>query len=340
MSRISVIVPVYRAEKFLNICIDSILNQTYQDLEVILINDGSPDSSGSICDEYMKKDDRVKVIHQKNAGVSAARNAGLECAMGEYITFVDSDDFIQPQMYEKMIEYAQEYQCDLVMCDCIKVDSGGRKTVYSHNIRGGYYNEDQLYREYYLHLLIMPSIEYPATISNCLCLFRNKGEQLPRYEVGVRYSEDWLFGCQIMLQAHSFYYMKGQTYYFYNCSNQHSATHIFVTDKWNDYKKLFSRIQEEFGTCEKYDFSDQIDKVLLFFLYNAIGDIFCTDSLSYRQKNDMARKILHEDIVERMFKRLDIGKLDIPVKLKILTWCYAHPISVPFVSSYIGRKKG
>ena len=104
MSMISVIVPVYKTEKFLSDCIKSILNQTYHDLEVILVNDGSPDSSGQICEEYAKKDSRIKVIHQENAGVASARNTGLNLAAGEYITFVDSDDYICPQMYEEMTE--------------------------------------------------------------------------------------------------------------------------------------------------------------------------------------------------------------------------------------------
>ena len=99
---ISIIVPVYNVEKYLEKCIDSILNQSYQNLEIILIDDGSTDNSGSICDEYKKKDQRVQVIHQKNQGQSSARNAGLNIAKGSYIGFVDSDDWIEQNMYEKL----------------------------------------------------------------------------------------------------------------------------------------------------------------------------------------------------------------------------------------------
>lgn len=125
MPKISVIVPVYKAEKFLATCIESILNQTYGNLEIILVDDGSPDSCGKICEKYALSDSRVKVVHQKNAGVAAARNVGLDLAEGDYVTFVDSDDYIQPQMYEKMIRCAEHNHCDLVMCDCIKVYSDG-----------------------------------------------------------------------------------------------------------------------------------------------------------------------------------------------------------------------
>ena len=96
---LSVIIPVYKVEQYLCRCIDSVLAQTYTDLEIILVDDGSPDGSGAICDEYAAKDSRIKVIHQKNAGVSAARNAGMDLASGEYLAFIDSDDFIEPEMF-------------------------------------------------------------------------------------------------------------------------------------------------------------------------------------------------------------------------------------------------
>ena len=101
---ISIIVPIYNVEKYLSKCIDSILAQTYNDIEVILVDDGSPDNCPMICDEYAQKDNRVIVIHQKNAGVSAARNAGLKVAQGEYIGFVDPDDWISQAMYHDMIQ--------------------------------------------------------------------------------------------------------------------------------------------------------------------------------------------------------------------------------------------
>ena len=100
---LSVIVPIYNVEKYLPKCIDSILAQNYSEIEVILVDDGSPDGCPEICDNYAEKDKRIVVIHQKNLGVSAARNAGLKAAHGEYIGFVDPDDWISPSMYQEMI---------------------------------------------------------------------------------------------------------------------------------------------------------------------------------------------------------------------------------------------
>lgn len=113
---ISIIVPVYKVEKFLPKCIESILNQTYSEFELILVDDGSPDSCPQICDEYAKRDKRIVVIHQKNSGVSVARNAGLDIARGQYIGFVDPDDFIALNMYEKMVQAIENSEAEMIIC--------------------------------------------------------------------------------------------------------------------------------------------------------------------------------------------------------------------------------
>ena len=120
---ISIIIPVYNVEQYLRECLDSVLAQTYPNLEIILINDGSQDNSGKICDEYAAKDGRVQVIHQLNQGVSAARNAGLKVASGEYIGFVDSDDYIQPDMYEYLYQLISKDNADVAMCNTCQTAS-------------------------------------------------------------------------------------------------------------------------------------------------------------------------------------------------------------------------
>lgn len=113
---ISVIVPIYKVEEYLPQCIDSIINQTYKNLEIILVDDGSPDRCPQICDEYAAKDSRIKVIHQKNGGLSAARNAGLDIATGEYIAFVDSDDWLEIDMYRTLLVLLERYDADIAEC--------------------------------------------------------------------------------------------------------------------------------------------------------------------------------------------------------------------------------
>ena len=133
MPQLSVIVPIYNAEKFLMRCVNSILDQKFKDFELILIDDGSSDASPEICDEIIKNDNRIVVIHQDNAGVAAARNIGIEIATGNYIAFVDSDDFIEEEMYFSMINIAEKYNCDVVMCDCIK-EYKSESELYTHKI--------------------------------------------------------------------------------------------------------------------------------------------------------------------------------------------------------------
>lgn len=111
--KISVIVPVYKVEQYLRKCVDSILAQTYQNLEIILVDDGSPDACGTICDEYAKQDSRITVIHKPNGGLSDARNAGLDLMTGKYVAFVDSDDWIMPRMYETLLQMLKQFQADI-----------------------------------------------------------------------------------------------------------------------------------------------------------------------------------------------------------------------------------
>lgn len=127
MEKISIIVPVYNVSQYIHKCIDSIINQTYSNLEIILIDDGSTDNCGVICDEYAKKDDRIKVIHKKNEGVSAARNSGIDVATGEYLGFVDSDDWIDENMYKLLYTNLKKEDADISCCN--------RYLVYSNNMK-------------------------------------------------------------------------------------------------------------------------------------------------------------------------------------------------------------
>ena len=122
---LSIIVPVYKVEAYLETCIDSILAQTFRDFELLLVDDGSPDGCPALCDQAAEKDPRVKVIHQKNGGLSAARNAGLDIARGQWIGFVDSDDFIAPEMYEQLYRRVQQDHTKLALCEYRLVTEAG-----------------------------------------------------------------------------------------------------------------------------------------------------------------------------------------------------------------------
>jgi len=118
---ISIVVPVYKVEKYIHRCVNSLIQQSYRNLEIILVDDGSPDNCGKICDELALSDVRIKVLHKKNGGISDARNKGIDLATGEYIGFVDSDDYLHPQMYEILLNNLLNCQADMSVCSFLKV---------------------------------------------------------------------------------------------------------------------------------------------------------------------------------------------------------------------------
>lgn len=189
MPELSIIVPVYKVEKYLPKCIDSILAQTFRDFELILIDDGSPDNCGAICDEYAARDSRIKVIHQANAGVSAARNAGLDIASGTYLGFVDSDDWIEPEMYATMIATAKEKQVDVVACGITFCTDEGTP-VRNDLIDNRFYTREKI-----LETLYGKPNPMGGGIWNKIILRTTVNEV--RFPEQISMAEDWvyLFGC-------------------------------------------------------------------------------------------------------------------------------------------------
>lgn len=189
MPELSIIVPVYKVEKYLPRCIDSILAQTFGDFELILIDDGSPDGCGRICDEYARKDKRIVVIHQKNMGVSAARNAGLDIARGRYIGFVDSDDWIEPQMYEVMMDAIRENGADMAVCGVRYADEDGKFTR-ADRLSEGVYTRAGLLEDVFA---------MPNKLGGGCCnkVFDASKIASVRFKVGMTIAEDalYLFDC-------------------------------------------------------------------------------------------------------------------------------------------------
>ena len=143
---ISIIIPVYKVEKYLEKCINSIIGQTYTNLQIILVDDGSPDNSGKICDKYAKEDSRIEVIHKSNGGLSEARNRGIEIAKGKYIGFVDSDDYIKEDMYEVLYNLIKKFQADVSICNLYDV-IGDEKNIRNINEGIKEYNRIDILKE-------------------------------------------------------------------------------------------------------------------------------------------------------------------------------------------------
>lgn len=176
---ISIIVPVYNVEDYLTECVHSILSQTYQNIEVILVDDGSPDSCPELCDELAQKYEKIAVIHQKNAGLSAARNAGIRIAKGSLIGFVDSDDTIHPDMYEKLADSLARENADLAICDFELIDSQGNTIEEYSPIKNEVLSAEQAYvrilgDEGYWHYVTAVNKLYKKTIFDGLSFKEGK----------------------------------------------------------------------------------------------------------------------------------------------------------------------
>jgi glycosyltransferase involved in cell wall biosynthesis len=167
---ISIIVPAYKVEKYLRRCINSIINQTYTNLEIILVDDGSPDNCGKICDEYAGKDQRIKVIHKENGGLSDARNRGLDIAKGEYIGFIDSDDWIKEDYIEKLLNLINDYNADISICNLVKVYNENQQINADYNPEIKIYTNiqalEQYFDKYYTNMVIACCKLYKAELIN------------------------------------------------------------------------------------------------------------------------------------------------------------------------------
>ena len=315
-SLISVIVPVYNVEKYLNRCIDSILNQTFKQIEIILVDDGSTDNSPIICDEYCSRYENIKVIHKENNRVAAARNDGIKIATGKYIALVDSDDWIEPNMLEEMYNKAEEFHTDITMCDLKKVGVESEYTV-SQPIREGYYDRSMIEVELFPCLIMFENIEFPPTISNCTCLFRREFliENDLFYDEDIHYCEDSIFGSKAMYNANGFYYMKNR--YFYNYFyNPNSTTSTCNMKKWDSYLIINQRLKEYFKDS-KFDFSRQIKINMLYFTLNFLGEIGKSD-LVYGKKKELCKQIFYQKEVVSIFINFKLPSVNYKLKIILL----------------------
>lgn len=203
---ISIIVPIYNVEKYLKKCIDSILNQTYENFELILVDDGSPDDCGKICDAYAQNDQRIKVIHKKNGGLSDARNAGIEIAKGEYIGFIDSDDYISPDMYKELMRGCLDNQADIAMCGRYVVSEGYEviKKEFVTDSPKKYSSETAIGK-----LLLWDTCDSAAWDK----LYRRSLFDEIRYPVGVM-SEDYDVTCRLFAKANQIVHVGKALYYY------------------------------------------------------------------------------------------------------------------------------
>lgn len=230
-NKISVIIPIYNAEKYLRKCVDSIIRQTYSNLEIILINDGSTDESEKICIEYQNNDKRIKLLTKENEGVSSARNAGLSIATGDYITFIDSDDWISDSSFEDAINVINEHNVDILKYSYIK-DYGFMKKTYKFSIK----TNEKIIEENYSKE-IYPYVFSTYDLSNIWnAIYKRDILKNLKFNNSIKYGEDYLFMMNALLNSKSIFFLDKPNYHYYN--NYSSATNII------SYQKFIKNIED------------------------------------------------------------------------------------------------
>ena len=252
------IIPVYNVEKYLHRCLDSVIAQTYQNLEIICVDDGSIDDSGKICDQYAVRDARIKVIHQENQGLSAARNRGLDAAEGEYIAFVDSDDYILEDMYKMKLDKLLNYNVDLCVWQWQYEFSDGRQVVKRKNIDPTIYGRKASLE--FARFLYMGNYENGVVVAAWNKLYRRALLDKIRFE--GRIHEDEAFCGRIMAKNISVYVMEEQFYVYAQngdslTNKPFSANKFFFLDALAERRELFKsdafiRQETELLYCNMY----------------------------------------------------------------------------------------
>lgn len=246
MAKVSVIIPIYKVEKYLSRCLDSVVNQTLEDIEIVLVDDGSPDSCPEICDRYAKKDSRIKVIHKKNEGLGYARNSGMLIATGEYIAFLDSDDYVSKDMYEKVYSELKRTDADCCVTGyVVKKDSGDE--IRKENPLGTavYKNDDIIIKVLAGMLGSKPNQARDADVGMSVwkCVYRKellqeKGILFPSERELI--SEDIIFQIRVLPQVKRVCTLSEGMYYYCENSNSQSLTKTYSKDKFDRYKKLYN----------------------------------------------------------------------------------------------------
>lgn len=310
MAKVSVIVPIYNAEKYLEQCLDSIVKQTLKDIEIILIDDGSTDGSAEICKNYLS-DSRVSYYHKENEGLAAARDDGMMRANGEYIGFVDSDDWIKPDMYEKMYNAAKSNCSDVVFCNCIQNEDGHR---FSRELPVGAYDRDKIKSEVLPKTLAFISKDGGKRAirwSNCMRIYKKDtlNKNNIKFDRRLRRSQDLQLTYESMLVAQNFYYIDEPFYH--NRVVSDSLSRGYTKNMWPLYTYLIEILYKDTENFTEMDLMDQMHLRAFFFATDCIENEMkplCPNDK--KTKIRLIEEIMNDPICERFYGHIPVDKLN------------------------------
>lgn len=325
---VSIVVPVYKTEKYLERCVSSLVRQTLKGIEIILVDDGSPDNSGIKCDYFAKTDSRIKVIHKANGGLSSARNAGLNAVNGKYVGFVDSDDDVEPDMYEKLALIAEQYQVDFVMSDYLRIEADGNRYIKTISIEEGLYTKERINKDIFPSLIMGENIDYGPLLSVCHCLYRREflARNHIRFDEQVRWSEDNIFSACMGYHANSFYYLKNEALYHYY-QNPGTITTAFRQGAWGVYCTMNDHLHSFFDNVTDYEFSRQLKLHMIYYACNCLS---MAAKLAGASALAEIRNILNDDHLIKAFRDFRIPKVHLKLRIQLILMKYrmAYPLYV------------
>ena len=265
--KVSVIIPIYNIEKYLKECLDSIAHQTLGNIQVLMIDDGSTDSSASICKEYAANYEGFEYYYKENGGTATARNVGLKNAKGEYIGFVDSDDYIEPDMFEKMYSAAKKNDSDIVFCPTRGLDDYTKLEV-------GHYDDKAI--KFSILPKILPHVVDSGTFrtvdwGNWSRIFRTSiiNENNIKFYEGSRRCEDFAFSVECTLHAKSYTVIDEGELYHYR-PNENSKSRSYTKSMWKSIRALMTYMKEFTKNYKGYDFSKAMDMCIFYFSTSVI----------------------------------------------------------------------
>lgn len=291
---VSVVIPAYNEEKYISECIDSVINQTYSNLEIIIIDDGSKDNTGTICDRYAIDDSRINVIHKENEGLVAARKSGINAAKSDYIVFVDSDDYIDKTFVESMMEIRGKYDCDVIAGSFVK-QFGEKKSIVKNEFEEGFYDYSSMKNTVYPHML-SNGVFFRTGIKASLCAKLLRRDVLTKvYEDmpdGIRNGEDAAIVYPYLLCSTSMYVMNEALYYYRQFAETMSQRKNTKADELSN-KLLFTRLKAFFERYpDKYELKRQLSEFMAQFLLQhdcayfdkSLGQLRCFGKIAFDAK--------------------------------------------------------
>lgn len=325
--KVSIIIPIYNVEKYINKCIQSIIDQTYSNLEIILVDDGSIDRCSKICDEYANKDKRIKVIHKQNGGLSSARNIGIDISSGEYILFIDADDYIHESTVEILIKKAISKNADIVHFNFQYVDEEGNKI----NIKNKNLDDNKILNSYET---ICEYAKKSIIVMACTKLYKRELFDGLRFDEGYVYEDELIFP-KIIYKSKINYMINDKLYYYVN--RESSITKSNLTNNKIESKKKLIRFLEEFYLENYPELMRYIYIKIYFICSSTIKEIKKSNRLDNKNKIKIT-EYFYKKILE-IYPKISTHKKvkDIPLKKEL--YCFFYHKYIKYIKIWLLKRK-